>query len=657
MLAFIPQPQRITLLPGQFVLPGSVEDPGVLEIGVSAAEFAEHVGNLAFFLGYDRPRPERPRFDPRIEQMQRESMRLLGTYSTTYPLVADKCHIAIIGGPLAPERYQLRIDPQRITIAAGSARAVEYAGYTLRQIREQSPLGVLPCLEIDDWPDYAVRGLYYDVSRGRVPELGTLFHFNRQLAAYKLNQLQLYVEHTFSFLRHPEIGRDADPLTAEDMRHLDENCRLAGIELVPSLACFGHMSQVLRLPRYRHLAEDWGVGRYLDSAATAPEWGRGWSLAPANPEGYAFLSELFEEFLPCFSSRQFNVCCDETYDLGWGQSYELAQRIGKGRLYLSHLLRLRELAARHEKELMFWGDIVRSYPELIPELPREATVLDWGYHAHMDYERIRDFTAAGLRSCVCPSVSGFVTLFPRLHESMANIAGWARAGQAHGAMGLLNTDWGDGGHYNFAECAWPGYLFGAEQAWNVNADRASFLQRFCQVFLHIDNPAFTRALEQLGDVAQTHVAGFYQSFWRHVFFASPGDAILGPQPRPASISTQGEIREESLSATAAYGRETLGVLQEIGRGFAPSFGWGGEGMDPEGVLPYWEFSLDTLQHAARKLCVFGEGGRDTLQARRELREELGQLRERFTELWRAHNRKSEIGITLAQYDKAMAGLT
>ncbi len=66
---------------------------------------------------------------------------------------------------------------------------------------------------------------------------------------------------------------------------------------------------------------------------------------------------------------------------------------------------------------MFWGDIIRSYPELIGELPRECTVLDWGYEARMDFDRLRDFTATGLRAYACPTVSGYVTLFPRLHET------------------------------------------------------------------------------------------------------------------------------------------------------------------------------------------------------------------------------------------------
>lgn len=668
MVTLIPQPQQLKELPGRLPLPGSFDAPAMVGVSIPGEEYREGAETAAYWLGY-YPRAERDWFvlqlpwrdNPVHGAMYRERMGIHGRVEITCGEARPGALISISQAALPAERYELRITPERVRIAVGTPQGLQHAVCTLHQLARQARQRALPCLELDDWPDFPVRGLYYDVSRGRVPKDNALYDLANALGEYKLNQLQLYVEHTFQFERHPAIGRGASPLSAEAFQQLDTYCGKHGIELVPSLACFGHMSKVLSLPRYRHLAEDWGVGRYLDPQASAPEWGHGWSLAPANPQSYTFLAELFAEFLPCFSSRQFNVCCDETYDLGWGQSYELAQRIGKGRLYLNHLLKLRELAAAHGKEIMFWGDIIRSHPELIGELPRECAVLDWGYAAHMDFDRIRDFTATGLSAYACPTVSGYVTLFPRLHESLANISGWARAGREHGAAGLLNTDWGDGGHYNFTQCAWPGYLFGAEQAWNVNADRGSFLDRCCRLFLNIDSPAFTAAVVRLGDVAQTHVRGYYQSFWRHVFFARPGDDILTAQPRPASVSERGEIREQELRPDAIYGLSTLDVLDQISAAFAPYIGWGGDGWDggaydDHGVMDYWQFSVDTLKHAARKLALLGEGGRDTSQARYELREELGGLRERFCELWRRDNEASEIGITLALYDNAMQGL-
>jgi hypothetical protein len=554
---------------------------------------------------------------------------------------------------LPPEGYHLAVTPDGIVLEARDAAGAFYGVQTLAQVAKQSPPGTLACVTVDDWPDFPDRGVYYDVCRGRVATIERLKEQADLLAHYKINQLQLYMEHTFRFRKHPEIGKNASPLTAQDILELDAYCHHRHIELVPSLAAFGHLATVLNHPRYRHLAEDWAEGRYEDPEAKS-WWATGWSLTPAREETYTFLQELFDELLPCFSSQRFNVCCDENYDLGWGQSYKLAQKLGKGRLYLNHILRLRELAAVHGKRIMFWGDIIRHYPELIPDIPSDVTVLDWGYDGSMDFDRVKDFTDTGLPSYGCPSVCGYVTLFPRVFESADNIAGWARACKTHGARGILNTDWGDGGHYNFMECAWPGYLFGAEQSWNADADRVSFWARFCSLFLAIDAPEFVDAFSDLGDVAQTSAAGFYQSFWRHVFFAAPGDEVLQPMTREMNISMRGAREMRDLAVNAALGRQAQAKLEGVRQVFAAYTGT--PDVDPHGVLPYWLFAVDTLLHAAKKLAVLGDGGEDTPAARRALAGEMIALRDRFQSLWLARSRPSEIHVTLGYYDRAITTL-
>ena len=152
----------------------------------------------------------------------------------------------------------------------------------------------------------------------------------------------------------------------------------------------------------------------------------------------------------------------------------------------------------------------------------------------MDFDRVREFVKTGLTSYVCTSVVSYVTLFPRIHEANANIAGWAKAAVKHGAKGLLNTDWGDGGHYNFMEYSWYGYLFGAEQSWNSRADTGTFTPRFCKLFLNIDAAEFARALDTLGDVAHLSCEGYYQHIWPHVVFACPGAPVLSLEQVSAS---------------------------------------------------------------------------------------------------------------------------
>jgi hexosaminidase len=478
-----------------------------------------------------------------------------------------------------------------------------------------------------------------------------------RLAAYKINHLQLYIEHTFRFRGHPDIGKNASPLTAEDILTLDAFCRERHIELAPSLASFGHLATILHLPQYRHLAEDWGVGRYLDpKVAAMPDWQkhRAWSLAPGNPAIYRFLDSLFAELLPLFSSDRFNVCCDETWDMGMGQSYALARKIGRGPLYVNHILKLRELAAKYGKKIMVWGDMLHQFPELARKLPADVTVLDWGYEHNQKFERIAEFRKAGLPAFACPGTHGWCGLFPRLHKAAANIHGFAAAGLKHGARGLLNTDWGDNGHYNFMEYSWPGYLFGAEQSWNVNADRRSFIDRFCGIFLKTRSRELTTALVKLGDLTHTNFPGYYESIWSHVFFAAAGDPIFRKEPGLSFVARGGRIGKEMVSLDARLGRSVVRDLAGVRRVLVAHSRK--PGADPLKVLPYWIFAVDTLVCAARKVAVLGRGGRDTREARRKLRAELTGLMKRFETLWMARNRRSEIRKTLSRYRAVIRSL-
>jgi len=541
---------------------------------------------------------------------------------------------------LKPGGYRLEIAKDKVTLTGASAQAVYHGVMTLSQIAAQSPAGKLPLAKIDDHPDLLERGVYYDVTRGRVPKLERLKQLADILSHYKINQLQLYIEHTFAFRGHPDIGKGASPLTAEDILELDAHCRERYVELVPSLASFGHMAPVLKHPRYRHMAEDWGVGKYTTPDADRQNWLKNWlatcgerafTLSPANPDVYEFLDSRFAEFLPLFSSGRFNVCCDETVDLGDGQSHELCQKLGKGRVYLNHLLKLHGLCGKYGKKMMFWGDIMRHHPELIPELPKDITVLDWGYEANHNFAAVADLQKVGLPFYACPGVSSWGVLFPQLPKAVANIAGFAAAAVKHGAQGLLCTDWGDGGHYNFMEYSWHGHLFAAEQGWNSKADQETYTARFSRLFLGSAAPELAAALDELGRISDMSLTAQPGNIWKLLFFAYPGTPVFP-------------------TLAAQLGRDTLERLERVRAVFKKHAARRGE--DALGVLPYWIFAVDTIRHAARKLAVYGYGGNVTAKTRASLVDELEALKGRFRTLWLERSRPSEINITLDAYHKA-----
>lgn len=363
--------------------------------------------------------------------------------------------------PNHAEGYSLSINKDGIKIGYREIPGLRAARATLKQILREHGR-TLPFLKIRDWPDFPRRGVMLDVSRGRVPKLETLLELVEHLAEFKINEFQLYTEHTFAYKNYKPVWKKWGALTAAETRKLDARCRELGIDLVPNQNSFGHLRYWLEHPPLKKLGEVsepyvGATGDFLRYPTT---------LAPNNPGTISFLRKLYDELLPNFSSKFFNVGCDETWDLGRGQSKELCERFGKGRVYLDFLLKIHREAKKRGRKMMFWGDIILHHPELIKKLPRDAIALNWGYEANHPFDcETAIFSKSKIPFYVCPGTSTWMTLIGRHDTAFANLQQAAKAGHKHGALGYLNTDWGDGGHPQPLAVSWLPFLFGAAVSW------------------------------------------------------------------------------------------------------------------------------------------------------------------------------------------------
>jgi len=369
------------------------------------------------------------------------------------------------------EAYRLTINATGIRIEFAETGGLRAAVATLRQLQRQYGRR-LPCLVIRDWPDFAGRGVMLDISRGRVPRLRTLKQLASNLADFKINELQLYLEHTFAYRRQPKVWQGEGALTAQEIRKLDAHCRALGIELIPNQNSFGHLQPWLDHPSLCKLAEvqePWldPRGGFVRHPAT---------LAPNHPGTLPFLRSLYDELLPNFTSKRFNVGCDETWDLGRGRSRALCERQGKGRVYLDFLKKIHREVRQRGRTMMFWGDIILHYPELIASVPKDVIALNWGYDAGHPFPReTAAFAKAGLRFYVCPGTYTWQSMVGRYDNALVNLREAARAGRRNGAIGYLNTDWGDGGHPQPLAVSYPLYLAGASLSWNAKGHKDRLL--------------------------------------------------------------------------------------------------------------------------------------------------------------------------------------
>ena len=364
---------------------------------------------------------------------------------------------------LGKEDYILTVDAENVRITGGEA-GVWYGCQTLQQMVDQCG-AVLPFVQREAGPDIPNRGFYHDVTRGRVPKLSFLKKMADRMAYYKMNQLQLYIEHTFLFRDFSEIWRDDTPLTAEEIMELDQYCLERGIELVPSLSCFGHLYKVLSSKGYSHLCE-------LEGADQMPFSLRGrmhhHTINVTDPESLEFIKGKIREFMPLFTSRQFNICADETFDLGKGKSRAAAEEKGVDRIYIDFVKALCEFLVENGRRPMFWGDIICGFPEMIKELPEETICLNWGYAKYQREDETKWLYDAGAVQYSCPGACGWNQFVYLIENSYENIRRMCSYAVKYHSIGVLNTDWGDFLHVNHPEFGVVGMIYGAAFSWNGN---------------------------------------------------------------------------------------------------------------------------------------------------------------------------------------------
>ena len=410
------------------------------------------------------------------------------------------------------EGHQIKIHTKGIKIFAATDAGAYYAIQTLKDLAAIYGNRLPACL-IEDEPDFKRRGVYLDCSRGKVPKLETLKGLVDRLAHWKINELQLYVENVFTFRKHPDIGKGYSPFTPNEILELQDYCRMHHVRLAGSLASFGHLEKILALPKYCHLGEMRGFRGF----------GGGTTLCPTEPGSIKLISELYSEFVPLFEAEDFNVCCDETLELGKGRSKKRADRIGTGRIYLEFLLKIYRLCQKHGKRMNAWADIVLKYPELLSKLPHDIVLLNWEYEQNgANIERTKEIAQAGIDFMVCPGTSSWLTHGSRLPNSMGNVKNFAQQGRKFHAEGLLNTDWGDNGHRNFLGVSLHSFAHGAACAWNGKAvDNPKFTENFCFHFFGEHTGRLADAIRLLGSTYITCGTNVPNKSWLYFALVEP----------------------------------------------------------------------------------------------------------------------------------------
>jgi hypothetical protein len=545
-------------------------------------------------------------------------------------------------GSLPPQGYELHVDAERAVLVHADAAGWRHGEQTVAQLRDVE--GTLPAMHVRDHPDVAVRGVMLDISRDRVPTRATLARLVGILATARYNHLQLYVEHAFAYRDHGVVWREASPLTAEDLRWLDERCAANGIKLVANQNCFGHMGRWLAHDAYRHRAEC-PEGVELIPGITMPPG----VLAP-NADNADFAVALVREQLAELRSRAVNIDCDETFELGRGASRARVEEVGLGTVYGEHLARIIRPLLDDGAAVMLWADVLAHHSSAADLLPDgDVTAVVWNYDAPdapaplvdgsvravlqelgVDLDEPTDFAtrlgelpASITDPWVAAGTSSWNSLVGRLDNATANLLDAVRSG----TRGLLVTDWGDGGHHQPPSVSDPALLYGGAVAWcaetNEDVDLAAAVDRHVSL-----DPTGTigRVLCSIGTVhGRTGVVA------RNL---SPLAAALFPHQ---FAMTSGQADPDALAdviATLEQARDDLGRARP-------------EADDGATTVAELQVAIGLARHGALRLAR-----PDADPA--AMRADLAPLVERHREVWLAGSRPGGLDDSVAHLERTLA---
>lgn len=174
----------------------------------------------------------------------------------------------------------------------------------------------------------------------QVPKtVNTVVDYMAHMAALGFNYLLLYMETSYEVKEYPFFGYMRGCYTADELRAIDEAGDALGIEVIPCVQTFGHMTNYLRWP------------------AAAPVRENAECLLVGEEKTYAFIETLIRTLRGIFKTKRIHVGFDETRGLGLGKSFKLHGPQNPVDMYNYHLTRVKEICFRHGLKPMIWSDM------------------------------------------------------------------------------------------------------------------------------------------------------------------------------------------------------------------------------------------------------------------------------------------------------------
>lgn len=432
---------------------------------------------------------------------------------------------SVYSDSISNQAYKLSLSSSGVAVEANSPAGLYYGIETLIQLFDAGNGKILlPEGEITDWPDLAMRMIYWDCAH-HLDRIETFRRAIDRASHYKINAIALKLEGHFQFKSAQPIV-EPNAFTPAEYQQLTDYAREHFVQLVPYLDAPAHVSFILKHPEYNAL-------RAIRNS--------NYELSLTNEGTYDLLSGMFGDLIEANKGGKYILLStDEAYYAGKaeGEKEAAAKAGGNGRLLASFITRVAGELHDKGRTVISWCEYPLTMTD-IEALPQHLV------NGVFNEEWAPAFRQRGINQFIYTSTQGEEPLFPeyyrqngqkgRVGEILETVSSNIAAGKSE-IPGIIVAAWGDSGLH--PETFWLGYAAATAAAWNLQIlDAEDLTRRFFKTFYGDDVSEMDQIYSLLSSQAR---------FWKKSWLTKPLNLrtpIIGnsrgvyDKPRPASDQT------------------------------------------------------------------------------------------------------------------------
>jgi hypothetical protein len=411
---------------------------------------------------------------------------------------------------LAEQAYRIELTPKRVTISANTAQGLFYGVQTLVQlVKLERGKTWLPEGEIIDWPDVALREVFWD-EQEHLDRFEVLEQAVQRAAFFKINAIALRLNQRFEYASAPALV-DPYAFSPAQLQRLTDYGLRHYVQIIPYLDGPAHVNFILERDEYKSLRE------FPETA---------FEMCSTNPESYRLLEGIAQDLINANKGgKYFHLSTDEAWFIGKADNSQCnetrrAKELGSpSKLWAEYATRMTAYLEAHGRRVIFWGEDPLQ-AEDISSLP--ATLINGEVYSTR-YNRA--FRERGIRQMIYTNSLPDDPLFPFYYVLSAKEQVHPKTGVTGRAAQVFDEishtsareeadiagagvyAWGDLGAH--PETYWFGYAVGASAAWHPGAsDPRELAHRFFKLYYGEDSPGIGRLYQLMSTQAQ-----FWASSW------------------------------------------------------------------------------------------------------------------------------------------------